>query len=141
MSETTPVAAAPSVPADAVCVLVGAGTRNILGGQSFQTYSPDGAKKAATKLEGVHKANNIKLAAILAVAETARAPEQAEFVKEYGTSPKPESLEIRTIESLALGEVVTRNIPKPAVVLTPEQRLEKAAKLRAQLAALESEAA
>lgn len=141
MPESTTVAPVTSTPSDSVCVLVGAGTRNILGGQSFQTYSPDGAKKAATKLEGVHKANNIKLAAILLVPAESRADEQKEFVKEYGESPKPESLEIRTIESLSLGEVVTRNTPKAPVILTNEQKLEKAAKLRAQLAALENETA
>lgn len=134
---TTP---APFVaPADSVCVLCASGTQNILGGQTFQTYSPDGAKKAATKLENVHKENNVKLAAILAVAPEARTDEQKLFLKEYGETPKPESLEIRILAGIEFDKnVVPRNLPKPVVALTPEQKAEKAAKLRAQLAALEA---
>lgn len=138
---TTPSEQTPAIDPSAVCVLVGAGTTNILGGQTFQTYSADGAKKAATKLEKVHAENNLKLAAILAVLEADRNDEQKTFLKDYGNQPKPEVLEIRTIESLSFGAVVPRNTPKPVVALTPEQKAEKLAKLRAQAAALEAELA
>lgn len=137
MSETN--APAVTVPADAVCVLVGAGTKDILGGQSFQTYSPDGAKKAATKLENVHKEQNAKLANILSIDEASRDDAQKAFLKDYGTSPKPEALEIRIIDGLSFAaNIVPRSTPKPVVPLTEASKAERLAKLRAQLEALES---
>lgn len=141
MSESvTPAAPAPAFPADAVCVLVTRGTRNILGGNSFQTYSPDGAKKAATKLENVHKEQNVKLSAILAKDETARSDDEKSFLKEYGSTAKPTELDIRVIDDLTLNpNTLPRNLPKPPVVLTPEQKAEKRARLAAQLAALDAE--
>jgi hypothetical protein len=169
MSNTnTPAPAFPA--ADAVCVLVdSANLNNILGGQNFSTYSPDGAKKAATKLEKVHIEGNKRLKTVLALlADTTYVQRgtdvqaakskltgdaklsdddakfletfegEATFLKEYGNTPKPESLSIRVIEAISLSkETVTRNTPKPVVELTPEQKAEKKARLLAQIAALE----
>ena len=171
MSNTTAPAAVPTFPkADDICVLVDSANLNsILGGQNFSTYSPDGAKKAATKLEKVHVEGNKRLVGVLALLADASYVQRgndvtaarakltgdaklsdddakflatfegnAAFLKEYGNTPKPESLSIRVIESISLSkETVTRNTPKPVVELTPEQKAEKKARLLAQLAALE----
>ncbi len=137
MSTDTTPAAAPAIPADSVCVLCATGTTNILGGQKFQTYSPDGAKKAATKLENEHKEFNVKLAAVLAKPEAERSEDDKTFLKEKGSTPLPESLEIRILEAVNFSKlIVPRSVQAPKAPMTEAQKAEKIAQAQARLAAL-----
>jgi hypothetical protein len=141
MSETNSTTATNEikVPSDSVCVLCATGTSAILGGQNFQTYSPDGAKKAATKLEKIHAEGNVNLARILALSAETRTAEDVTFLKEFGETPKPESLEIRVIKSLEFEKfLVPRAVVAQKAPLTEAQKAEKIARLRAQLTALET---
>lgn len=153
MSETTPATAPAAVDPSSVCVLCDAknfgpnGEPLILGGQSFSTYSPNGATKAATKLENVHKEKNVTLRSLLAklasgtVTRETLTNDEKVFLTEYGEKEKPESLEIRIIDTMSFKtNIVQRNLPKPVVVLTAAQKAEKLAKAKAAYEALLSSA-
>lgn len=137
MSTDTNTTPETKIPADSVCVLCATGTTNILGGQKFQTYSPDGAKKAATKLENEHKDFNKALAVVLAKSEAERTDEDKAFLKEKGSVPLPESLEIRILESINFSKlIVPRSVQAPKAPLTAAQKEEKIAQTKARLEAL-----